>query len=676
MERGPKLRATVLIVSDTAFQDPSTDKSGDILANVFETEGNDQWSAISREIVPDEVLAIQRAVTKYCDGEDHANLLITTGGTGFAVKDNTPEAVKPLIHRDAPGLVHGMLAASLEVTPFALMSRPVAGVRNKTLIATLPGSPKGAKENLQAILKLLPHACLQAAGGDSRSLHVGGVKKLEQDVGVSSIKKSSHGTHGHNHSHSHSHGHSHGHGGHVIPKAHTRPQDKPTSNDPQSGPTARYRESPYPKLPVEDAIDIIIKNSPPPRPIKAPVDPSIVGHILAEDVQANDNVPAFRASIVDGYAVIVSEDGPSTKGVFPVVSVSHAAPGDVQTLQRGQIARITTGAPLPPGANSVVMVEDTALRSMTDDGKEEKVVEILTDQIKPDENVREVGSDIQAGDVVLRKGDEITAVGGELGLLASVGKAEVLVYRKPVVGILSTGDEIVMHDRDGPLRLGEVRDTNRPTLMAAIRGWGFKVVDMGIAKDKPGSLEEYLRGALRNVDIVVSSGGASMGELDLLKPTIEHSMGGTIHFGRVLMKPGLPTTFATVNVKDNAGKPISKPIFSLPGNPASALVTSHLFTLPSLQFSSGKEAPYGLPRMKVKVTEDIRCDPKRPEYHRVMLAVQSDGLLHASSTGGQRSSKVTSLRQANGLLCLPAQEGTIVKGEMIDALLMGKVGGL
>ena len=360
------------------------------------------------------------------------------------------------------------------------MSRPVAGVRNKTLIVTLPGSPKGAKENLQAVLGLMPHACQQAAGGDSRAIHAGGVKKLEEDAGVSSNKRQKH----HHHDHVHSHDHIHSNGGHVVPRAHTRPKDRPVSNDPRAGPTSRYRESPYPMLPVEDAISLILANSPPPEPISMPVNGSLVGYVLAEDVQANDPVPAYRASIVDGYAVIVSQDGPSTKGFFPVASVSHAAPGETPTLQRGQIARITTGAPLPPGANSVVMVEDTVLRSMTDDGQEEKVVEILTDQVQADENIREIGSDIRAGDVVLRKGEEITAVGGELGLLASVGKAEVMVYRKPVIGVLSTGDEIVVHDRQGPLGLGEVRDCNRPTLMAAIKGWGYQVLDYGIAKDK------------------------------------------------------------------------------------------------------------------------------------------------------------------------------------------------
>lgn len=363
------------------------------------------------------------------------------------------------------------------------MSRPVAGVRNETLIITLPGSPKGAQENLQSVLKLLPHACIQAAGADSRTIHAGGIKQLEKEAGVSASGGLSAGVSA-NHHHHHGHHHGHNHGGHAVPRAHTTPDERPKSNDPKEGPTRRYRASPYPMLSVEDATKLILQNTPAPQTTKAAVSGALVGSVLAEDVKAAEAVPAYRASIVDGYAVIVSPNGPSTKGIFPVASVSHATPGDIPPLQSGQIARITTGAPLPPGATSVVMVEDTVLKSMTEDGKEEKEVEILTDKIKPNDNIREIGSDIKIGEVILRKGEEITAVGGELGLLASVGKAEVTVYKKPVVGVLSTGDEIVQHDRPGELRLGEVRDCNRPTLIAAIRGWGFEVIDLGIARDK------------------------------------------------------------------------------------------------------------------------------------------------------------------------------------------------
>ncbi|CZR64959.1 probable gephyrin [Phialocephala subalpina] len=660
------LKAAILIVSTTASKDPSTDSSGGVLKDVFEQDGGGKWEVVDTKIVGDEVLDIQRAITGWADGEGSPNVIITTGGTGFAVSDSTPEAVTPLLYKQAPGLVHGMLAASLAVTPFALMSRPVAGVRHKTLILTLPGSPKGARENLQSVLKLLPHACLQAAGADSRSLHAGGVKKLEKDAGVSAAAG-----HSHDYGHSRSHGHGHSHG-HSMPVRHTAPTENPKSNDPSLGPTRRNRSSPYPMLEVSEAIKLIKEHTPSPSIVKAKVDGSLVGCVLAEDVIATEHVPAYRASIVDGYAVIAPTDGSSSRGVFPVASVSHATPGEIPELKPGQITRITTGAPLPPGATSVVMVEDTVLKTMTEDGKEEKEVEILAEDVKPGENIREVGSDIDKFTIILQKGEEISAIGGELGLLASVGKAEVMVYKKPVIGVLSTGDEIVEHSQEGGLRLGEVRDTNRPTIMSAARSAGFEVIDLGIARDKSGHLEETLRDALRRVDVVITSGGVSMGELDLLKPTIERSLGGTIHFGRVSMKPGKPTTFATVPVKNNAGERVEKVIFSLPGNPVSCMVTFNLFVLPSLHYTSGM-SPAGLPKIQVTLDHEFHLDPQRAEYHRAIVTVGRDGLIHAGSTGGQRSSRVGSLKSANALLCLPAGRETLSKGTKIEALLMGKL---
>ena len=425
-------------------------------------------------------------------------------------------------------------------------------------------------------------------------------------------------------------------------------------------------------LAVQDALKLISENTPDARVISSPVNESLVGSVLAEDVTARESVPAFRASIVDGYAIVASKHVmvPSTKGLFPVVGVSHAEPGELPELKLGEIARITTGAPLPPGATSVVMVEDTVLRTMTDDGAEEQEVEILTADIEPGENVREVGSDVQAGEIVVRKGEGITAIGGELGLLASVGTQEVQVYKRPTIGVLSTGDEIIPHDRPGDLRLGEVRDTNRPTLLTAIRGSGFEALDLGIASDQPGALEQTLRDAMRQVDVIVTSGGVSMGELDLLKPTIERQLGGTIHFGRVSMKPGKPTTFATVPFKSNTGERETKVIFSLPGNPASAVVTYHLFVLPSLHKMAGI-TPVGLPKVQVVVDQDVKCDTKRSEYHRVVIAAKADGMLHAMSTGGQRSSRIGSFKGANGLLCLPTTQPQLKTGDKCNALLMG-----
>ncbi|KAI4671327.1 uncharacterized protein J4E88_009361 [Alternaria novae-zelandiae] len=556
-----KLKAAILVVSETASEDPSTDKCIPVLKKVFGDLGNDQWDVNETDIVPDNALAIQKTIKGWTDRPEPINLIVTSG--------------------------------------VALMARPVAGVRRKTLILTLPGSPKGAKENLEAVLKLLPHACIQAAGAESRPLHVGGVEKLEKDAGVSS-----------------------------------------------GGATAVQ---------------------------KVPVDMRLSGSVLAEDVKATESVPAFRASIVDGYAVKIPATGKFEKGTYPVSIISHAQPGEVKELKEGEIARITTGAPLPPGADAVVMVEDTVLKSLTDDGKEEKEIEILTDEIKPNENVREVGSDVKEGEIILKKGEGVTVVGGEFGLLASVGTTEVSIYKKPVVGVLSTGDEIIPHNREGPLRLGEVRDTNRPTLITAARSHRFEVIDLGIVSDKPGTLEQSLRDAMRKCDVIITSGGVSMGELDLLKPTIERSLGGTIHFGRVNMKPGKPTTFATVPVKDNEGNPVTKSIFSLPGNPASAVVCFHLFVLPALHQQAGIK-PLGLPRIRVILDEDVRMDKGRPEYHRALVVTKEDGLLYASSTGGQRSSRIGSFRGANALLCMPQGEGSLKKGEKVEALLMGKLG--
>ncbi|KAJ5431137.1 MoeA C-terminal domain IV [Penicillium cf. griseofulvum] len=673
------LKVAILIVSDTASKDPASDK-----------------------IVPDDVFQIQQSIYEWTDSPNWYNLILLSGGTGFSIKDNTPEAVSPLIQRHAPGLVHGMIAASLKVTPFAMMARPVAGVRNKTLIITLPGSPKGAMENLEAVVKLLPHACLQSAGANSRDLHAGGVKKLESEAGV--------GDHQHHHHHHNHHGHDHGHG-HKAPKAHTSPSERPQSNDPSAGPNRRYRSSPYPMLSVDEALRRINEQTPEPEVVEVPVTTSLIGSVIAEDVYAAEAVPAYRASIVDGYAIIAPDSGTtgqSTKGIFPVASIAHAnVGGNLEPLQPGTIARITTGAPLPPNANAVVMVEDTTLDSCTPDGKEEATVEILAEDIESGENVREPGSDVMLGSKIVARGDLISPVGGEIGLLASTGTKTVKVFRKPRVGVLSTGDELVEHNDPRTLTGGQIRDSNRPSLLSCLNSWGFETVDLGIARDTPASeLEHALRDSLRgvgrastSVDVIITTGGVSMGELDLLKPTIERSLGGTIHFGRVSMKPGKPTTFATVPFKPTGDATSSqqerqsKLIFSLPGNPASALVTLNLFVLPSLHKLTGlghssqalSSKPWlapqlGLPRVAVVLTHHFPLDPKRTEYHRaVVTASRSDGRLYATSTGvegaGQRSSKVGSLAKANALVVLRAGRGVGIKGEIVEALLMGDVHG-
>lgn len=557
------------------------------------------------------------------------------------------------------------------------MSRPVAGVRGKALILTLPGSPKGAKENLQAVLKMLPHACLQAAGADSRTMHAGGVKKLEEDAGVSTGRENVSKALPHHH-HDHHHGH-------KIPKAHTKSEDRPPrSNDPTRGATQRHRSSPYPMLSVSEAVSIILERTPAAVPTSLPLSPALADHVVASDIHALEAVPAYRASIVDGYAIMVpdktSQKHIGVKGTFPVAAVSHAQSSSLPPpLAEGTIARITTGAPLPPNANAVVMVEDTAIVSTTANGFEEATVEVLTDAIEAGENVREPGSDIPLNSLILPKGTSITSLGGEIGVLAAAGIRSVPVFTKPRIGVLSTGDEVTDISDPIPLSSGQIRDSNRPSLLSLLQGWNLcsAVIDLGIARDTPpGSLETALRSSLatHNVDILVTTGGVSMGELDLLKPTIERSMGGTIHFGRVSMKPGKPTTFASVPIKDTvSGDRREKLIFGLPGNPASAVVTANLFVLPALQKMVGLGGKRGLERVMVRLEGRVKCDKARVEYHRVVVSCGRDGGLLAVSTGMQRSSRVGSLASANALLVLPQREGWLEKGEMCEALMMGPV---
>ncbi|KAL9109521.1 MAG: hypothetical protein Q9227_005856 [Pyrenula ochraceoflavens] len=586
------------------------------------------------------------------------------------------------------------------------MSRPVAGVRNRTLILTLPGSPKGAKENLQAVIKLLPHACTQATGADSRTLHAGGLKKLEMEAGisVSNTSSSQNVSGGHTHSHGHNH-HQHHHGhGHSIPKPHSTAEERARyqSNDPSAGPTQRHRRSPYRMISVSEALKLIEEQTPAPECVDLPHSSSLVGFTVARDIFALEAVPAFPASIVDGYALhtdMLKQCEKDSRPTLPVAAVSHAeASSNPPPLPLNSVARITTGAPLPPNTNTVIMVEDTVIASTTKRDaqglahteEEESSITLLTTSLKPDENVRAPGSDIALNSLILRAGTMISPNGGEVGLLAAGGISTVPVYRLPRVGVLSTGDEVLDISHGGPLGSGgSIRDSNRPALLSAISSWSITsaVVDLGIARDTPSSaLEESLRDALmlKGLDVIVTTGGVSMGELDLLKPTIERVLGGTVHFGRVRMKPGKPTTFATLETKSSSGERKKKLLFALPGNPASALVTAHLFVLPSLAKMAGRvpsgsgAGDRGLQKVKVKIDmpNGIKCDPARTEYHRVVVRCGSDGYLWARSTGMQRSSRVGSLASANALLVLPEKEGVLAQGEWCEALMMGMLEGL
>ncbi|KAI8807909.1 hypothetical protein BJ742DRAFT_894810 [Cladochytrium replicatum] len=644
------LRVGILTVSDSVSAGISEDRSGPAIANLFNANPQ-RWTIAQERVVPDDMTAIQRVVQAWTDNSHDAyiQLIVTTGGTGFGVRDITPEALSPLFDKEAQSIATAMTVTSLAKTPFAALSRLVAGVRKRTLIIALPGSVKGATESISAVLEVLPHA-IELASGNAASAH-------PQNISSGS----NHGSGPHHHHH-HAHHHAHN-----VTESHNLPTI-----------AGRARNSTYPMLSLTDAETLIRKFATILEPIERPVDPGLIGYVLAEDVISNEPVPAFRASIVDGYAVIAS-DGP---GEYPVVGSTTAGEASsttgatVGTLRSGEIMRVTTGAPVPNFATAVVMVEQTELVVASEDGKEERIVRILAKDVKENDNIRGIGSDVAVGEVVLRKGDLVSTVGGELGVLASIGITKVPVFKKPVVAVLSTGNEVVDFAQQ-PLPLGKVRDTNRITLLGILDAAHIPYIDFGSVGDSDWSapeLEKELQKALDVADVVVTSGGVSMGELDLLKPTIV-KLGGEIHFGRVALKPGKPTTFATFPSRSNT----PKLIFALPGNPVSANVMFHVFVIPAIRCLAGYSNPE-LPQVIAELGHRINLDP-RPEFYRVTLETQFSGdnssnysgfKYVAFGTGFQRSSRMMSMRSASALLLLPAATAEVTQlqpGARVRALL-------
>ncbi|KAG5459042.1 MAG: MoaB/Mog domain-containing protein [Olpidium bornovanus] len=604
-------------LSDSVSSGSARDQSGPALRECIEKGGNGAtWTVTVQKTVGDNARDIRAAVKQWADN-DRVDLIVTTGGTGFGIRDVTPEAVAPILDRQASGLVVAMLVASLTITPFAALARPVAGTIGRTLIITLPGSPKGSVENLMAVWKALPHALELNRGSSGKKLH-DDMNRLQPSLAADAaiLGFPNLNAAGNRSPHRCSH--------HANDDGAQTGSSTGLSNDLGVPVAKRRRTSPYPLVDVEDAMRIISRYSTRLDARELPVDDDLTGFVLAEDVVALESVPGYRASVVDGYAVIGS-DGP---GVYDVISATTAgeqanihtdisplwakqvtctaitapippganpvvmakgidiksfghmteetpevtiealenaqsdrgkcAPGigkqkegdspgiycaasakhvGVHPLRPGQIVRVTTGAPVPPGATAVVMVEDTKLVQASDDGSVEKRVEI-TVPVRDGENVREIGVDTAVGEVVMRKGELFTAVGGEHAALASVGATKVLVHRKPVVAILSSGSEIVDAGCPRELSYGQVRDCNRVALRAAVVGAGFEALDCGIVEDLADKVERAIVSALARADVLITTGGVSMGEKDLLKSIIERSLKGTVHFGRVNMKPG------------------------------------------------------------------------------------------------------------------------------------------
>ncbi|CAG9466336.1 unnamed protein product [Pedinophyceae sp. YPF-701] len=428
------------------------------------------------------------------------------------------------------------------------------------------------------------------------------------------------------------------------------------------GPVEGAPRSPFEMIAVDKAQKIILSRTEPLPATTRPLE-AVAGCVAAGDVAAREDLPQYPTSIKDGYAVVAA-DGP---GEYPVVAEVRAGAGTGHRIAPGQVAYITTGSPLPEGADAVVMVEQSVKLDAGADGVPRvRIASAAT----PGLDVRQVGGDMAAGTTVLCAGEYIGAP--EVGILATVGAVQVPVHSAPSVAVLSTGDEVVDPSAT-ELKPGQVRDSNRALLVALLKQSGAHISDLGIAADTLQGLIDTLKGAIAGgAHVVVTSGGVSMGDRDYVKAALD-ALGGTIHFGRVLMKPGKPLVYATIPGGTH-GAPVH--FFGLPGNPVSSFVTFHLAVAPCLKKLAGfgrakGDAACTLPRVRVKLGFTAKLDPERPEYHRAGLTFDAEGgCFVAHTTGGQASSRLLSVRSASALLVMPQRAGTLPEGEWVDALLL------
>lgn len=403
------------------------------------------------------------------------------------------------------------------------------------------------------------------------------------------------------------------------------------------------RVSPYAMVEVAAALETILSRAQPLETERVELTRAR-GRYLAEDIVADADLPGLPRSSVDGYAVIAG-DGANELRVVEEVTAGRLAQTQVVP---GSAVRIMTGGTLPQGADAVVMVEDV---------DEVDGHAVLQHRPRAGENVHPPGLDLTRGQPVLSRGTRIGPA--EVGLLATVGCTRVPVHREPRVSVLATGDELVEpHETPPP---GSVRDSNRYALMAAAEDAGAKVVWQAHALDDEADLDRAMRAGLEAADVLLTSGGVSMGTRDLIKPLLEKM--ATIQFGRVSFKPGKPLTFATTVD--------GKLAFGLPGFPVSSLVTFEVFVRPALLKLSGASQVYR-PRVEVAIAHEIRPDAVRLEYQRAKV-VWEDHRFIARTTGVQSSSRLMSIAGANALLEIQPGTEVLPAGTMVQALLLANL---
>ena len=401
-------------------------------------------------------------------------------------------------------------------------------------------------------------------------------------------------------------------------------------------------------LTVEEALNKILSHVEPLGSEKVSILEAL-GRIITENINAPHDIPPLDNSAMDGYA-LKSEDiqKASLENRVRLEVIEDLPAGFIskKVIQRGQAIRIMTGAPIPGGADAVIPVEDTE----RGDG-----FALIFNSVPPGENIRKAGEDVKKGDRIISAGDLVRPA--EIGMMASVGRSFVSVYQRPLVAILCTGEELV--DVDGTLDEGKIISSNSYTLAAQVKDCGAIPVQIGIAKDQKEDIENKLQQGLR-ADVIISSAGISVGDYDFVKDVLKN-MGMEMVFWRVAMQPGKPFAFGTIR---------GKPVFGLPGNPVSSMVSFEQFVRPSLLKMMGHHQLFR-PVIEAILKEEIRKKAGRRQFVRASVSLKENQYV-VTTTGEQGSGILKSMVKANGLIMIPEDSEIVRAGEKVKVQLLDR----
>ena len=405
-------------------------------------------------------------------------------------------------------------------------------------------------------------------------------------------------------------------------------------------------------LPVAQAQEFIARLVPKVQAVEMLSLRSALGRVLARDLVSPFNVPASDNSAMDGYALRGSELNALAPTRFAVAGSGLAGQPFDGAVPPGHCLRITTGAVMPAGLDTVVPQEFTKL--------EGDAVNVPPGAVRSGDNRRLAGEDLAAGSPALHAGRRLRPA--DLGVIASLGLAEVPVWRRLRVAFFSTGDEL--RSIGEPLDVGCVYDSNRYTLWGMLQRLNVEVLDLGVVRDDPAALEAAFRQAAASADAVITSGGVSVGEADHTKRIMAQL--GEVLFWRIAMRPGRPMAIGRIGDADNASER-GAILFGLPGNPVAVMVTFYAFVRDALLAMSGATAE-PLPMLQAASVEAIRKKPGRTEYQRGIVTRAAGGRWQVAITGSQGSGILRSMSVANGLVVLHHGQGNVAQGELVDVL--------